>query len=66
MTKFTCFLGKHDWRSGVDLDEQSYEKCENCGRYRYPDSGEGKFASQVEVPVDPMLGHGHTGGQASG
>jgi len=45
---------------------QDVQLCENCGRYRYPDSGEGKFASQVEVPVDPMLGHGHTGGQASG
>lgn len=60
MTKLTCVLGRHEWRPGVDLDDQPYEKCDTCGRYRYPGSGSGsgRFDRNVETPADPLLGSG--------
>lgn len=66
MTKLTCVLGRHEWRPGVDLDDQPYEKCEKCGHYRYPASGSGKFDRHGELPVDPSPGAGLGGGAVGG
>ena len=65
MTKLTCVLGRHEWRPGVDLDDQPYEKCEKCGHYRYPGSAGGKFDRHGELPVDPSPGSGLSGGGAA-
>ncbi|GAA3705139.1 hypothetical protein GCM10022204_23230 [Microlunatus aurantiacus] len=65
MTKLTCLLGRHDWRPGVDRDEQPYEKCERCGHYRYPGSG-GKHDRHGELPMDQTPGSGLGGGAVGG
>ena len=53
-----CVLGRHDWRPGVNVEGQAYEKCEKCGHYRYPDSDGGRFERHGELPMDNQPGGG--------
>ena len=50
MTNLKCVLGRHEWKPGVNSDDQPYEKCDNCGHYRYPDSSGSKFNRHGEPP----------------
>lgn len=50
MKSLRCLAGRHEWRSGVDKDDQPYEVCVQCKHYRYPDSGGSRFRSDVYLP----------------
>ena len=36
MATLKCVLGRHDWRPGVDVEGQPYDKCEKCGALPLP------------------------------
>ncbi len=57
MSKLTCVLD-YDWRSGKDLDDEPYEKCQKCGHHRYPGSGGGRFERHGEPPIDTQSAGG--------
>ena len=65
MVTMKCVLGRHDWRPGVNVEGQPYEKCERCGHYRYPDSDGGRFDRHGELPMDNQPGGGLSAGGSS-
>jgi hypothetical protein len=58
MRKWTCVLGRHDWRPRVNREGQPYEECGKCGRYRYPDAGGSPFDRPDQPPMNPEAGTG--------
>lgn len=56
MRKWTCVLGRHDWRPRVNCEGQPYEECEKCHHYRYPDAGGSPFDRPDQAPMNPQAG----------